>query len=65
MKIKLAWLAFTLGESKADFLAIDLVLLVDVFDKGLEVFNGLFRLFGFGGHDEVLRIYYKYNYSTI
>ena len=58
MKIKQSRLAFTLGESEADFLTVNLVFLVDVFDKGLEVFDGFFRLFGFIGHDRVLHIYY-------
>jgi hypothetical protein len=57
MKIKQARLAFTLGEGKTDFLAVALVLLVDVFDKSLEVFNGFFRLFGFGYHINILRCY--------
>lgn len=52
-------LAFTLGESETDFQAVGFVLFIDVFQKGLEVFNGFIGFFGFSGfgtHDDVLFI---------
>jgi hypothetical protein len=66
--MKQARLALALCKSKAYFLTVDLILLVDVFDKGLEVFGRFFRLFGFGGfgsHDKFLRMFYGYDYITL
>ncbi len=59
MKGEPVQLTLTLGESKADFQTVGFVLFINVFHKGLEVFNRFIRFFGFscfGAHDDVLYI---------
>ena len=61
-------LALALGESETDFLAVHLVLFIDVFNKGLEVFSRFIRIFslgGFGAHDVILFNCYRDDYTTI
>ena len=54
-------LTLAFGKSKADFLSINLVFFVDIFNKGLEVVSGFFRFFGFGGFSGYDR---SFKYST-
>ena len=55
-------LSLTLGESEADFLAVRLVFLIDVLQKGLEVFR---RFLGFISHVVILVTIYGFQVFII
>jgi len=57
-----AVLSLTFGKAKTYFESVFLVFLVDVLDKGLEIFRAFVRFSGFSSHYGVLRDISGINY---